>query len=64
MSQGGDGDFQDTDNKIATIGLLFRINLLFFSCILQIREKFLQGNLLDKFKMSNTDWQMIHFGSI
>lgn len=63
MSQGGDGDFQDTANKIATIGLLFRINLLFFSCILQIRE-ILEGNLLDKFKMSNTDWQMIHFGSI
>lgn len=63
MSQGGDGDFQDTDNKIATIGLLFRINLLFFSCILQIRE-ILEGNLLDKFKMSNTDWQTIHFGSI
>lgn len=63
MSQGGDGDFQVTDNKIATIGLLFRINLLFFSCILQIRE-ILEGNLLDKFKMSNTDWQMIHFGSI
>lgn len=63
MSQGGDGDFQDTDNKIATIGLLFHINLLFFSCILQIRE-ILEGNLLDKFKMSNTDWQMIHFGSI
>lgn len=63
MSQGGDGDFQDTHNKIATIGLLFRINLLFFSCILQIRE-ILEGNLLDKFKMSNTDWQMIHFGSI
>lgn len=63
MSQGGDGDFQDTDNKIATIGLLFRINLLFFSCILQIGE-ILEGNLLDKFKMSNTDWQMIHFGSI
>lgn len=56
MSQGGDGDFQDIDNKIVIIGLLFCINLLFFFCIFYIREKFFEGNLLDKFKMLNIDW--------
>lgn len=64
MSQGGEGDSQNTDNKIATIGWLLHINLLFFLCILQIIEQNLKANLQDKFKMSNTDWQMIHFGSI
>lgn len=64
MSQGGEGDSQNTDNKIATIGWLLHIYLLFFLCILQIIEQYLEDSLLDNFKMSYTDWQMIPFGSI